>query len=158
MLNGGSGRKSVREALLAVLDEAMEVGPARLGNIQVVNLADDALEIVVHRGFQPAFLQRFARVRREDTCCCGRAWRHGRRFAVPSVHLDAGFAPYLDDVLAAGYQAVQSTPIVGNDGKVIGVMSTHFAQPQQPSTAEGLLLDHCAARAARLIEDYRAAA
>lgn len=142
----------MREALLGILDAALEVGPAQRGNVQVLNLAENALEIAAQRGFEEAFLERFRYVRREDGCSCGRAWRLGHRVNVPSIDNDPGYAPYVEVVREAGYQGVQSTPIVCA-GVTVGVLSTHFERPQQLSLSEGVLIDHYAAKAATVLQD-----
>jgi GAF domain-containing protein len=143
----------VREALLGILDAAMQVGPAQRGNVQVLNLAENALEIAVQRGFEQPFLDRFRFVRREDGCACGRAWRLGRRVNVPSIANDAAFAPFAETAREAGYEAVQSTPIVCG-GVTVGVLSTHFERAQQLSLSEGVLVDHYATKAAAVLYDF----
>jgi hypothetical protein len=39
-------------------------------------------------------------------------------------------------LLEAGVWAVQSTPLINADGKVFGVISTHFAAPHRPQDRE----------------------
>ena len=143
----------VREALLGILDEALQVGPAQRGNVQVLNLAENALEIAAQRGFEQPFLDRFRFVRRDDGCACGRAWRAGRRVNVPSVENDVAFAGYVDAAREAGFEGVQSTPIVCG-GVTVGVLSTHFERAQQLSLSEGVLVDHYAAKAAAVLYDF----
>jgi len=143
----------VREALLGILDEALQVGPAQRGNVQVLNLAENALEIAAQRGLEQPFLDRFRFVRRDDGCACGRAWRAGRRVNVPSVENDVAFAGYVDAAREAGFEGVQSTPIVCG-GVTVGVLSTHFERAQQLSLSEGVLVDHYAAKAAAVLYDF----
>lgn len=150
MNDGESGPLEL--ALLAILDEAMAVGGATRGNIQFLNRETDALEIRVQRGFDRAFVEHFRRVRGDDGSACGRALRHRRRIAIGDITQDAAFAPFLAIAQQAGFQAVQSTPILAADGRALGVLSTHFPAPQLPSLSEGVMLDHCAARAAQVIE------
>jgi GAF domain-containing protein len=53
-------------------------------------------------------------------------------------------------------QSVQSTPIVGRSGGVIGVLSTHYRQPRRFRAGELAALDAAAVRAARWTEASRA--
>lgn len=150
------GAEVLRQTLQDILAEALSVGPAQFGNVQVLNLQQDALEIAVQHGFSAAFLEAFRRVQRTDGCACGRAWQQRRRISIGSVENDAAFQPYVAIARKAGFCAVQSTPILLGDGAAVGVLSTHFDYPRVPSFAEGVLLDHCAQRAARAIESFLA--
>jgi signal transduction histidine kinase len=51
-----------------------------------------------------------------------------------------------------GIRAVQSTPLLSRSGKLLGVISTHWKQPRQPSERHLRLLDIIARQAADLIE------
>jgi GAF domain len=46
---------------------------------------------------------------------------------------DAGFTPHREIAAAAGFRAVQSTPLVDYAGHLIGMVSMHFQRPQRPS-------------------------
>jgi signal transduction histidine kinase/CheY-like chemotaxis protein len=61
-------------------------------------------------------------------------------------------ALYLD----AGVHAVQSTPLVSRDGRLVGVISTHWKRPHQPSERDLRLLDILSRQAADLIERKQA--
>ncbi len=67
---------------------------------------------------------------------CGRALRHGRRLIVEDVELDAPYAPLRTIAREADYRAVISTPLIGADGTVLGMASTHFRSPHRPSDQE----------------------
>lgn len=143
---------TLQAELLRILDDAIEVGSAQRGNVQVFNEALGGLEIGAQRGFDPAFLELFRLVKPDDASICARAWRLRHRVAVADVALDASFAPYLGMARQAGFRAVQSTPLLTRQGRAVGVLSTHFADARHPSASQGILLDHCASRAAALIE------
>jgi len=67
----------------------------------------------------PEFLDYFAVV--EDVhSTCGRAARQGARTAVADVRADPGFTPHQEIAAAAGFRAVQSTPLVDYAGHLIG--------------------------------------
>jgi signal transduction histidine kinase len=72
------------------------------------------------------------------------------------VNLDPEFAPHLGTAAAAGYRAVQSTPLFGSDGKPLGIFSTHFREPHRPSEEELARFDLYANQAAQFIERLKA--
>ena len=45
------------------------------------------------------------------------------------VEKDPDYALYRNAVKEAGFRSVQSTPFVTEDGKLIGIVSVHFAVP-----------------------------
>jgi hypothetical protein len=48
------------------------------------------------------------------------------------VSIDPGFEPHREIAAAAGFRAVQSTPLADRMGRVIGVVSTHYPCPYSP--------------------------
>jgi GAF domain-containing protein len=147
----------LRQTLLDILDQAMAVGRARCGSLQVYNRGLRALQLLAQRGMPADVAESFRLVQPDEGTVCARAWRTGTRVSVPSVQTDAQFAPYLPAAERCGFRAVQSTVIMGQR-EPLGVMSTHFAVPYYPSLVESVLLDACASRAARTIEEFAAAA
>lgn len=132
--------------LLEILDEAIGVDDAALGNIQLLNPQIRALEIVVQRGFNAPFLSLFRTVRADEPSACGRAFGSGRRVVIPDVRHDRAFQPYRSIAEQAGFRAVQSTPILLH-GEPIGALSTHFAQPHRLTRRAEQALDRCASEA-----------
>jgi len=64
--------------------------------------------------------------------------------------------PDLDASRKSGIRAVQSTPLVSRSGLAVGMLSTHWRQPHQPSERELRSFDVLARQAADLIERSRA--
>ena len=54
--------------------------------------------------------------------------------------------------LQNGIRAIQSTPLLSRTGQAIGMISTHWRQPHQPSERDLRLFDVLARQAADLIE------
>jgi GAF domain-containing protein len=142
----------LHHSLLDILDEAIRADRAARGNLQVYDAGRGGLRIVAQRGFDEAFLQLFALVRPDEPSVCSRAFRHSRRVAVADVRSDPFFAPYLSMARRAGFWAVQSSPILGAAGDVIGVLSTHFDRVHSLSKAAGEALDECTEKAARVLQ------
>lgn len=149
---------SLSDALNFLLDTAIELHEADLGNVQLLDRSSRTLRIVAHRGFAPLFLKRFAVVDDSDRTGCGRALGSGEMVQIPDVLEDAEYAAYRDIARDAGYRALQSTPLVGRTGEVVGILSVHFRTPHAFSERDrqlGDLLGHAAAESilSRLQQD-----
>lgn len=142
------------KSLLQVLDEAMQIDGATRGNIHLANPVDGGLQMVVHRGFNPSFVQTFAHMRADEPTSCARAIRYRRRVIISDIARDLLFGPYLTICRENGFQAVQSTPIIGEDGLIKGVFSTHFPKAHHLSEKASMALDDCASKMARLIVEH----
>ncbi|HUQ73703.1 MAG TPA: GAF domain-containing protein [Burkholderiales bacterium] len=134
-------------ALLAFLDAAIEASRADMGNLQLAG--PDGLRIVAQRGFEQRFLDFFAAVSDEHSACA-RALKAGRRVVVPDVETSEifGDTPAKAAMQTAGARAVQSTPIVAASGWILGVISTHYRKPHEPTSEELAKVDDIARRAA----------
>jgi GAF domain-containing protein len=108
------------------------------------------LTIVAQRGFGPGFLEHFRTVGGDDTSACGRALRSCAPIAVVDVQQDPAFHGHREVMEIAGVRAVKSLPIVASDGRVLGMLSTHFRQPQPIDVST---IREFADRAAALIQD-----
>jgi len=126
-----------------LLDEAVAVTGADLGNLQVVDPATGALRIVANRGFDVSFLNFFAVVRNDGDSACGAALKHAGCVMVPDVDQSPIFAgkPSGQVLRAAGIRAVQSTPILGRTDSLIGMISTHWYAACMPSDYQQKRLD-----------------
>jgi PAS domain S-box-containing protein len=142
-------------ALDDLLENAILTSGADLGNIQLYNPQTGALEIVAQRGFRQDFLDYFRTVRVDEGSACAQAMERGERIVIEDVTLDAAFEPHRLVAAAAGYRAVQSTPLKSRSGAVVGMLSTHFRTPHRPSGRDERLLDLYARHAADLIERFR---
>jgi GAF domain-containing protein len=144
-------QRSFESAADVVLNDVVALHGAEYGDLQLV--VGDELVIVAQRGLSDAFLRAFRRVRKTDGCACGRAWRSGRTVVVADVANDVDYAGNLGHAVAAGYRAVQSTPIVTRDGRMLGMISTLFANAHEPTPIELETL----ARYSRVAADHLAA-
>jgi GAF domain-containing protein len=85
---------------------------------------------------------------------CSAALATGDRSIVPDIELSDFLAGSedLETYRQTGIRAVQSTPLVSRAGPLLGMISTHWRKPHQPSERELRLLDVLARQAADLIE------
>src|SRR5215475_2902943 len=66
------------------------------------------------------------------------------------------FAPFRSLARAAGYRAMQSTPILSREGAPLGMLATHFRSVHKPSDQDLHLLDLYVRQAADIIEHHKA--
>ena len=148
--------RTLGDAMQEILRAAIDMQGTELGNVQVLNPATGKLEIVAQRGFRAPFLEHFREVAVDDDSACARALRSGRRHAIHDIRADPECgAEYRRVAAEAGYRGVQSTPLVGRDGSLLGMLSTHYPEPRHLSERESRALDLYARQAADIIERIR---
>jgi len=142
----------VHPLLEAALNASMnETGAAR-GYVQLGS--QQLLRIVEQIGFGAPFLEFFARVTPETTSSCAEALRRCCCVVVEDVRADPMLAdtPAAGVMVEAGALACQSTPFLGNDGGVIGMLSTHFEEPHQPSPRDLQAVEEICRHASQRLE------
>jgi GAF domain-containing protein len=122
-----------------VLDGALSLLGAELGNVQAFDPASRSLRIVSHRGFGSRFLDHF-RIVTDDGSACGRAASALAQTVIADVNEDPDFSPHREIAATAGFRAVQSTPIVDRFGRLRGMISTHFESPRDWAERDLLLM------------------
>ncbi len=135
------------------LQAAMQATGADFGNIQLFDSSSQTLRIAAQHGFSEEFLRYFEVVHGNDTACGSAAKAHSR-VIVEDVRSDAIFAGKESGemMLRANARAVQSTPLVGASGQLLGVLSTHYRKPGPLSAAKLLSLDGLVLNRVRYIE------
>ena len=147
--------RTLREGLGEMLSATVELLGADMGNVQILDVERRVLTIEVHRGFGPEFLAFFREVSAEDNSACGRALRSGERIVVEDVETDAPYVPLRTVACAAGYRAVQSTPLMARNGTPLGMISTHFRSVHRSNEQDLRRLDLYVRQAADFIERCR---
>ncbi|HEV3444201.1 MAG TPA: PAS domain S-box protein [Gemmataceae bacterium] len=139
--------------LLEIVDAAIAVTGADMGNIQLLDHGSGALKIAASRGFGSPFLEFFNAVH-DGQAACGTAMHKGARVVVEDVTTSPLFVgtPALDVLTGAGVRAVQSTPLVARSGQLVGMLSTHYRTPRVPADRDLHVLDLLARQAADWIE------
>jgi PAS domain S-box-containing protein len=116
------------------------------------------LLLLGHRGFTPESAEAWKWVSTEANCICGEAMRTNQRVIVPDFEgcrFMAG-TPSLEVYRQTGIRSAQSTLLRSRGGNVLGMISTHWRQPHQPSEHALRLFDVLARQTADLIERKRA--
>jgi len=122
----------LRDRLSRLLAMALEIQGTDLGNIQLVDRQTGTLAIVTQRGFGLDFLDYFGSVDTQDESACARAMRDQEPVLIADVNTDPLFAVHRRVAASAGFRAVQSIPLIGRDGALLGILSTHFRHPYRP--------------------------
>jgi PAS domain S-box-containing protein len=142
----------LQTALEEVLDAALALMEAELGNVRLLDRGTRELRIVAQRGFGTEYLERFASVGANSGEVCAKAAQQGRRVIVEDVQSEAQFAHYRAIATTAGFRGIQSTPIMSRRGELLGVLSTYFRDPQHPSERALRMIDLYARQAAEFLE------
>jgi len=140
-----------------ILDAAISIMRADFGSMQVLNDQRSELHLIAWRNFHRASAAYWRKVSVKTGTTCGSALEHGERVIVPDVR-EADILRHsgsLKHYRLSGIVAVQSTPLTARDGRVIGMISTHWREAHTPNEAELRLLDILARQAADFIERTR---
>ena len=144
-----------------ILDAAVAIMRSEYGSMQMLSPdrgSGGELRLLAFRGFNPEAAKFWEWVRADSESTCGHALRTRQRAIAPDVER-CDFMTGTDDLatyLHTGIHAVQSTPLLSRSGKTLGMISTHWRAPHQPSERDLRLLDILARQAADLIERRQA--
>lgn len=136
------------------LDAAVVLMSADMGSLQVCEPETKALRLLAHRGFDPQAAAYWHAVSLDSAPSCAGTGAAEARTLVRDVELDAKVigTPDLDAYRRANIRAMQSTPLVSRSGKLLGMISTYWCQPHEPTEMALRLLDVLSRQAADLIE------
>jgi GAF domain-containing protein len=124
----------VKGVVEATLNAIIRLHRSDFGNVQLLDERTGELIIFAQRGFTEQFLQPFKRLSTAaNGYISGRAARARAPVVVDDVLNDAEYAALRPAAAEAGYRAVQSTPLIATGGRLVGMVSTHFARPHTPS-------------------------
>jgi PAS domain S-box-containing protein len=141
-----------------ILDAAVTIMSSDFASMQMFYPERGELRLLAYRGFNPSAAAFWEWVRPGSGSTCGVALATGNRSIVPDIELSDFMAGSedLETYRQTGIRAVQSTPLVSRDGHLLGMISTHWRNPHQPSERDFRLLDVLARQAADLIERKQA--
>ncbi|MFN6561326.1 MAG: chemotaxis protein CheB [Nostoc sp. ChiSLP01] len=145
----------LQDALFSLLDRAIAMHRTDMGYIHLFEQQSCTLELLVQRGFDPGSFNYFRTLNITDNSPCISAVRAGESIIVEDVETDPIFSSHRAIAKAAGYRAVQSTPLTSGSGSLVGVLSTHFRQPRRLLPWEMKLVDMHARYAGNLIEVFQ---
>jgi PAS domain S-box-containing protein len=140
-----------------ILDAAIGLMRSDMGTIQLFEPDTGDLRLLRTRGFDPVAVEAFERVNPTTGSTCAIALSTCRRVVVPDVETCDFIVghPVHKPLRNCNIRAAQSTPLIARDGSLLGMITTHWHQPHEPSESRLGLVDVLARQAADLIERTR---
>jgi signal transduction histidine kinase/PAS domain-containing protein len=149
---------NIQRVFEKIADAAMQIMNSEYSSMQILHSEYEKrgkLQLLASRGFSQEAKKFWQWVSAEDAgSTCGEALRTGRRVIASNVR-ECDFMQGTKDLetyLQTGINAVQTTPLYSRNGKMLGMLSTHWREPYKPSEEELRSLDILARQAADLIE------
>lgn len=141
-----------------IVDAATALLRADMGSLQIFLPETAELVLLASRGFDPLSAKAWERVSVRTGTVCAQALRRGERVIVR----DISQSDFLKNKQMLGVfrrsriRAVQSTPLMSREGRLVGMLSNHWREAHQPSVRELRLLDVLTRQAADLLERAQA--
>jgi PAS domain S-box-containing protein len=148
--------RSLHAGLQEMLSASIELLGADMGHVRLVDETRDRLVIAAQRGFSEEFIEAYETQPLGTTSALARALNTGERAIIEDIEADEQYAPLRSVARAAGYRAVQSTPLLSHDGKPVGVVTTHFRAPHRPAEQDLRKFDLYVRQASDFIERFKA--
>lgn len=154
------GEQDLHELYGKIVDAAVAITGSQFGTMQLLCPAGDAsghggeLNLLCSRGLSAEAAAYWEWVNPAVHSSCTAALKSGRRATIPDFEAWDEIAG-TQDLFAfrrAGIRAAQTTPLLSRSGELLGMISTHWATPHQPSERDLRLLDILARQAADLLE------
>ena len=141
-----------------ILEAAVAIMHSDFASMQMFYPERGELRLLAHRGFNPIAAASFEWVRPGSGTSCSVALATGNRSIVPDIELSdfMSGSEELETCRRTGIRATQSTPLFSRAGRLLGMISTHWREPHEPSKRDLRLLDVLARQAADLIERKQA--
>jgi len=144
-----------------ILDTAVTILAADFASIQMLDVNRGPmgeLQLLGHRGFTEEAARFWEWVCPGSESACGKALSTRQRVIIPDIRdceFLAGSADR-DILMQTGIRAVQTTPLYSRSGTLLGMLSTHWRRPHEPTASELRAIDLLARQAADLIDRRRA--
>jgi signal transduction histidine kinase len=140
-----------------IVEAAVKIMRSQYASMQMLYPEDGTigkLRLLASSGFSPEAEKFWEWVYRHTGSSCGAALLAQDRVIIPNFSTCEFMqdAPTLPIFLGAGIHAAQSTPLYSRNGKLLGMISTHWNYPHNPTEQHLNLLDILARQAADLIE------
>ncbi|TWF59218.1 GAF domain-containing protein [Neorhizobium alkalisoli] len=158
-LAGDDGEDALYQKLVGAAAQIMKSDVCTVQFLHPERGVAGELEMLASTGLDARGIEYWKWVRGDSGCTCGEVLRTGKRAIAEDVETCSFMAgtPDRDVLLGGGIRAGQTTPLITRDGKLVGMISTHWGKPHRPSERELRMLDIIARSAADLIERRRAA-
>ncbi len=154
-----SGSVPKLTAYETIIDDAVQIMRSDFASIQMLfpKRGRGELRLLDFRGFNPEAARFWEWVRADSKSTCGLALRDKCQVVAPDIATSELMAGSEDQqiYLQTGVLACQTTPLIAL-GEVVGMISTHWRTPHQPSDDELRQFNSLAKWATELIEKNKA--
>ncbi len=147
----------VRSDYQKIVDDAVRYMHSDYASLQMLfpeRGSGGELRLLAFRGFNPEAAKFWEWVRADSRSTCGIALAEKKRVIAPDI-VNCDFMARSEDqevYVQTGILACQTTPLIGLNGNVVGMISTHWRTAHQCSEGDLQLFDTLARQAADLIE------
>ena len=154
------GEQDRTELYGKIVDAAVSITRSQFGTMQLLCPKDDPsghggeLQLLYHHGLSPEAAGFWQWVSPRAYSSCTQALKFGQRAIIPDFETWDEIAG-TEDLLAfrrTGIRSAQTTPLLSRSGALLGMISTHWTYPHEPSQRDLRLLDILARQAADLLE------
>ncbi|MYN29193.1 hybrid sensor histidine kinase/response regulator [Duganella levis] len=145
---------SIGELYQKLVEAATVIMRSEFGSMQRYDPTKGALQLIAQHGLDEEAVAYWQWVKPGRATTCGKALEVGERVIVSDFEA-CEFISGSEDLIAfrkAGVRAAQSTPLLTRNGRLVGMITTHWTSKQLPSARDLRLLDIIARQAADLIE------
>ena len=154
------GEQDLQFLYAKVVDAAIAITASQFGTMQLLcppghpSGHGGELQLLCSRGFTADTVAFWQWVPPTALSSCTQALKRGQRAIIADYEQWPPIAgsPDLQAFRDAGIRAAQTTPLVARNGTLLGMISTHWRAPHQPSERDLRLLDILARQAADLLE------
>ena len=158
LLDGNSRPVQTPTPYENIIQDAVQIMRSDFASIQMLypKRGNGELRLLDFRGFNPEAAVFWEWVRADSKSTCGVALRDQCQVIAPDIAGSELMAGSEDQqvYLQTGILACQTTPLIAV-GEVVGMISTHWRTPHQPSNDDLRQFDNLAKRATELIERQR---
>jgi PAS domain S-box-containing protein len=145
---------TLREQLQMILVTVAHFHGCGRGLVSLLDPIDKRLKLETSIGLSPDAVARLSSIPLGEGAS-GVACTQRERVIVADIDVDARFANYRDLARQEGFRAVHSTPLLSQQGEVLGAITVHLDHPREATERERALVDICARKAAVLSERAR---
>lgn len=141
-----------------IVDAAIAITKSQFGTMQLLRTSDDGsesgLQLLISRGLAPEDQAVWEWVSPKAYSSCTLALKTSRRSIIPDYESWSDIAGTEDLLMfrRAGIRSAQTTPLFSRSGSLLGMISTHWSEPHEPSERDLRMLDILARQAADLLE------
>lgn len=137
-----------------IVDAATLIMRSDFGSMQRFDEERRELQLIAHQGLDDDAVAFWEWVYPNRPTTCGKALATGERVVISDFETCSFIANSKDLIAfrAAGVRSAQSTPLLTRNGRLVGMITTHWTREHEPGERELQLLDIVARQAADLIE------